>query len=160
MAETVTLEPAVGIRVSWELAVEEGSVPAWQLDGSLEPDHSALRILSATTTAGVTLLLASARPAGADAHDAETVSALLLERSAEPREVEEALLSTEYGGDGLARRITLELAMPEDEYPLRGAGDAVGTSRADRDGLRVETAELDFRLDGNHGQATYSILHA
>ena len=77
------------------------------------------------------------RPAGADLLDAlaaggghgeEQIAAVLCDPDAAPVEFEEALLSTEYGEDGVQRRATLELwPTPRTARPLRGAGTLISS---------------------------------
>jgi len=162
MADEIALE-LDGVRVRWDAgavaAYPSGEPkPAWALEGSLTPDHSALRVLSGATADGSILLLAAARPAAADAHDAERIGAILVEAGGNVVAMDEVLLSTEYAGDGAVRRITLELYREGDDYPLRGAGDAESTGTEEREGHRAETATLRFRLDGSEGAALYEIV--
>lgn len=166
VAEGLTLELATGLGLSWDPETArayagdgETSERAWRLDGALEPAHSALRVLSAATEDGSALVLAAARPEGADGHDEETITAILVDVKGEVTRFEEALLSTQYAMDGSVRRIGLELYEAGQDYPLRGAGDATSTSASDEGGSRCERAELRFRLDGSHGVALYEILH-
>lgn len=167
VAEEITLEPAPGLRVRWQTEAVgaypdagEALEPAWSLEGALAPAHSALRVLAGATSEGSILLLASARPAGAGAHDAEAVSAAVLDPEGEVTTFAESLLSTEYAGDGSVRRITLELYAEGDEYPLRGAGDAAATESSEEEGVRRESTTLRFRLHGHEGAGLYEILHA
>ena len=70
---------------------------------------------------GGLLALSAERPAGAGGHGDEQISAVLCGPDGAPVEVSEALLSTEYGPDGVQRRATLELWVGEEMQPLRGA---------------------------------------
>jgi len=165
VAEHLTLELAEGLSLSWDPEAArayaesgETSERTWRLDGSLEPAHSAIRVLSAATDEGAALILAAARPEGADGHGAEAVTAILLGSKGEVTHFEEALISTQYAKDGSVRRIGLELYEAGEDYPLRGAGDSTSTSVADEGDLRNERAELRFRLDGCDGVAVYEIL--
>ena len=72
---------------------------------------------------GGLLALAASLPAGRGEHGDEVVAAVLCDPDAGPVQFDEALLSTEYGEDGVQRRATLELWPEEDSgRPLRGAG--------------------------------------
>ena len=165
MADELALAPAEGIRVIWDraavaaYAAGEGEPdPAWRLDGSLTPGFSALRVVSGATADGSVLLLAAARPAAAASHDEEQVAALVAGPDAGAEPIEEALVSTEYAADGSIRRIGLELYKPGDDYPMRGAGDAVRTSLAGTGAERHDISVLDFRLGGSRGVALYEIV--
>ena len=64
-----------------------------------------------------------AAPADGGGHGDEPLLAVLADPDAGPVVFEEALLSTEYGEDGVQRRATLELWLDlEDGRALRGAG--------------------------------------
>lgn len=160
MAELV-LEPAPGLAVRFESgpAGPEPEPPAWRIEGELEPRHSALRVLAAALADGSLLVLAAARPADASDHEAESVRALVVGAGGEREEIEEALVSTEYGADGRIRRVGLELYRPDEDYPLRAAGDATASERLA--GARPgDRSLLDFRLEGRRGRAAYEIVRA
>ncbi len=167
MADELTLVPAEGIRVIWDraavaayAAAEGEPEPAWRLDGSLAPGFSALRVVSGATSDGSVLLLAAARPEAAANHDDEQVAALVAAPDAGAEPIEEALVSTEYAPDGSIRRLGLELYKAGDDYPVRGAGDAIRSSVADAgSGERRDSSVLDFRLGGSRGVALYEIVH-
>lgn len=156
------LDPAPGIAVRWsddalDALRRDGDSPGgWRLDGSLAPEHSALRILTAALEDGTALLVAAVRPAGGAAHDAEHVAAMLVGPEAEPERLAEVLLSTEYAAGGAVRRVGLELYRAGEDYPLRAAGDARVTGRDDD---TVDRATLGFRLDGRAGNAVYEVVH-
>lgn len=103
--------------------------------------------------------LAAVRPSGAAGHDAEAVSAYLLEDEgvtavADPR------LSTVADGDGCQRRAGLELWVgdDEDEGPLRIAGEAVCGTTLDLGRLRLDCAFFSWRMDGRAGVGRYDAL--
>jgi hypothetical protein len=158
---------APGLQVAWDdldairsdLGSDE-SPPLWRLQGDLSASHAAVRVLTGATRKGALLLLAGARPEGAGGHDAESPQAVIVSRSGEVEKIEEALLSTQYAADGTIERIGLELYGEEEDYPVRGAGDATSTSAADEGPIRRERALLEFRLDGEAGTAILDILHA
>ena len=107
---------------------------------------------------GGLLALTSALPAGADEHGEEEVAAVLCDPDAAPVQFDEALLSTEYGEDGVQRRVTLEL-WPEEESdrPLRGAGTLISSSRVRREGLDAEIAFFRWSVEGREGLGTYEV---
>lgn len=163
MADELTLAPAEGLRVTWDRAAlaalptrDASERSGWRLDGSLEPEFDALRVLSAAAGDGSQLALCAARPAGAANHDEEMVAAAVVDPEGNVHEIEEALVSTEYAADGRVRRVGLELYRPGNEYPLRGAGDAVEATSGQGDGR--DFARLRFRLDGSEGVAVHEIV--
>lgn len=160
MPEGIAIEVAPGLNVVWDnleqaradLAAQEPSAH-WRLDGDLGAGHTALRVLTAAAGKGPLLLLAGARPADAHGHDAENPRAVLVSRSGDLRPIEEALLSTQYSANGRIERIGLELYAAGDDYPVRGAGDVRRAATGEEDVHRREQAWLDFRLDGEPGDA-------
>ncbi len=166
MAEGIAIELAPGIRVAWDdldqtrtdLAADE-PFAQWSLHGELGSGHTALKVLTASAGKGSLLLLAGARPDRADGHDAENPQAVLVSGSGELKAIEEALVSTQYSASGAIERVTVELYPEDDDYPVRGAGDVRRASAADEGALRREHAWLDFRLDGEVGDAILDILH-
>lgn len=108
---------------------------------------------------GGLLALTAVRPVNADGHGEERVAAILCGPDGAPVEVSEALLSTEYGTDGVQRRATLELWIDdEDEQPLRGAGTLISASSVRRPGLNAEIAFFRWALDGRDGLGHYEIV--
>ena len=156
MAEGLRLEPAPGVTVRWD--VQGGDEPpAWSLEGGLER-LAVLRVLSARLEDGRMLLLAAARPDGATGHDAEATAAVIVDPEGGVSELEEILLSTEYAEDGRIRRLGLELYPPGEDYPHRGAGEALSAERREADGRRTDSAEMGLRLDGVAGSARFEIV--
>ena len=166
MPDSAVLELAPGIRVAWDdldqtradLSAGEPSA-SWRLEGELGAGHTAIRVLTGSAGKGTLLLLAAARPDEADGHDAENPRAVLVSRSGETKAIEEALVSTQYSANGQIERLGLELYAEGDDYPVRGAGDARRATASDEGALRHEQAWLDFRLDGEVGDAILDILH-
>jgi hypothetical protein len=164
--EGIALEIAPGLRVAWEDLERtrsdlSGGEPAaeWSLEGELEDGYSALRVLTGATAKGAIILLAGARPDGADAHDAEHPQAVVISSSGELKAIEEALVSTQYSENGQVERVGLELYAEGDDYPVRGAGDATDAAAGEVGALRRERTWLDFRLDGEAGSAVLDVLH-
>src|SRR6188474_3404818 len=100
---------------------------------------------------GGLLALSASRPEGAGGHGEERVSAVLCDPDGAPVEVSEALLSTEYGPDGVQRRATLELWIGEEMQPLRGAGSLISSSAVHRPGLDSNVAFFRWSLSGREG---------
>ncbi len=109
---------------------------------------------------GGLLAVTAARPSGASGHGDEAVSAVLCDPDGAPVEVSEALLSTEYGPDGVQRRATLELwTDAEGEIgPLRGSGTLISAARVRRDGLVADVAFFRWQLDGREGLGHYEVV--
>jgi hypothetical protein len=110
---------------------------------------------------GGLLALSAVRPPGAGGHGEEQVAAVLCGPDGAPVEVSETLLSTEYGADGVQRRVTLELWLDEEgPQPLRGAGTLISSSTVDHPGLRGEIAFFRWALEGREGLGHYEIVYA
>jgi hypothetical protein len=108
---------------------------------------------------GGLLALSAKRPDGATEHGDEIVAAVLCDPDGAPVEVSEALLSTEYGPDGVQRRTTLELWVDGDQgQPLRGAGTLISTSPIRRPGLSAEVAFFRWSLEGREGLGHYEVV--
>jgi hypothetical protein len=108
---------------------------------------------------GGLLALSAKRPEGAAEHGDETLAAVLCDPDGAPVEVSEALLSTEYGPDGVQRRATLELWVDGEEgQPLRGAGTVISSSPVKRPGLSSEVAFFRWSLEGREGLGHYEIV--
>jgi hypothetical protein len=107
---------------------------------------------------GGLLAITSALPAGAREHGEEEVAAVLCDPDAAPVTFDEALLSTEYGEDGVQRRATLELwPDAEDGRPLRGAGTLISSTRVQRRSLNAEIAFFRWLVEGREGLGTYEL---
>lgn len=110
---------------------------------------------------GGLLALSAVRPPGAAGHGDEEVAAVLCSADSAPVEVSEALLSTEYGPDGVQRRATLELWVgDEDEQPLRGAGTLINATSVDHTGLRGRIAFFRWSVEGREGLGHYEVVEA
>jgi hypothetical protein len=111
---------------------------------------------------GGLLALSAVRPVGASGHGEESVAAVLCGPDGAPVEASEALLSTEYGKDGVQRRATLELWLDDEEeaQPLRGAGTLISAARVRRDGLDADLAFFRWSLEGREGLGHYEIVRA
>lgn len=103
--------------------------------------------------------LTGARPAGGENHGAESLAAVLCDPDGAPVELAEALLSTEYGEDGIQRRATLELWVDDEAgAPMRGSGTLISSCRVRREGLDAEVAFFRWSLEGREGLGHYEIL--
>jgi hypothetical protein len=110
---------------------------------------------------GGLLAVSAVRPPAASGHGEETVAAVLCGPDGAPAEASEALLSTEYGEDGVQRRATLELWLDGEEgQPLRGAGTLISAARIQRGGLDADVAFFRWSLEGRDGLGHYEIVRA
>ena len=79
----------------------------------------------------------------------------------DPLTFEEALLSTEYGEDGVQRRATLELwPSIEEMRPLRGAGTLISSVAVRRQGLDSQIAFFRWSIEGREGLGTYEVARS
>lgn len=166
MPDSATFELGPGMRVVWDdldglraTLLSDDPAPEWRMEGELGSAYTALRVLAGATGKGSLLLIAAARPDGADGHDEENPQAVVVKASGDVTAMEESLLSTQYAANGAILRVGLELYAEGDDYPLRGAGDATSASASDEGPIRRERAVLDFRLDGEPGTAVLEIIH-
>jgi hypothetical protein len=110
---------------------------------------------------GGLLALSAVRPQGSGGHGDEIVATVLCGPDGAPIDVSESMLSTEYGGNGVPRRVTLELWIDGEEgQPLRGAGTLISSSSVRRPGLNSEIAFFRFSVEGREGLGHYEIVRA
>ncbi len=110
---------------------------------------------------GGLLALSAVRPEAAGGHGEEEVVAVICDPDAAPVELSEALLSTEYGEDGVQRRATLELWPDGDDgQPLRGAGTLISSTSVRRPGLSAEIAFFRWSVEGREGLGHYEVVRA
>ena len=107
---------------------------------------------------GGLLALTSTLPAGGAAHGEEEVTAVLCDPDGAPLAFEEALLSTEYGEDGVQRRVSLELWPDvEDMRPVRGAGTLISSVGVRRSGIDSQIAFFRWSVEGRKALGTYEV---
>jgi hypothetical protein len=166
MAESVSIEftspSGEPLRIEWPLdalaTTASGSSRAWRLDGDLDWDEiEAVRVLSAALGDDRAVALAAVRPAGAAGHGEEAIAAVLVSEDA-AEQVDEALLSTEYGPDKLPRRVGIELYREGHPIPLRVAADVTEAATERDGGVTDVRATLAVRLDGKPSSGVYEIL--
>ena len=110
---------------------------------------------------GGLLALTATMPAGGRAHGDEEVAAVLCDPDGAPLTFEESLLSTEYGEDGVQRRVTLELWPDVEEMrPLRGAGTLINSVAVRRQGIDSEIAFFRWSVEGREGLGTYEVARS
>jgi hypothetical protein len=126
----------------------------------MSEDAALRRSIGIVFSDGGLLALSAVRPAGAADHGAEEVVAILCDPDAAPVEVSEALLSTEYGPDGVQRRATLELWIGDEGPPLRGGGTLISSSAVHRPGLDSNVAFFRWSFEGREGLGHYEVVRA
>jgi hypothetical protein len=111
---------------------------------------------------GGLLALSAVRPPDSREHGDEQVAAVLCGPDGAPVEVSEALLSTEYGPDGVQRRATLELWMDDggEGQPQRGAGTLISAAKVRRPGLVADVAFFRWSVEGREGLGHYELVRA
>ena len=124
-----------------------------------KPGQIVRRSIGIAFSDGGLLALSAVRPEAADGHGDEQVAAVLCGPDGAPVEVSEALLSTEYGPDGVQRRATLELWVDGEEgQPLRGAGTLISSSSVSHPGLEAEIAFFRWSVEGREGLGHYEVV--
>jgi hypothetical protein len=117
------------------------------------------RTVAAWLEDGTGIALASLRPAGAAGHEAEAVSASLIE-GGYPQAIADPRLSTTLDGTGRQRRAGMELWVSDDaDFPHRIAGEALCGTTLELGRLRLDCAFFRWRMDGHDGVGRYDILH-
>jgi hypothetical protein len=124
------------------------------------PEPALRRSIGVVFADGGLLALSAVRPGGSDAHGDEEIAAVLCDPDGAPVEVSEALLSTEYGADGVQRRATLELWTDDEGQPLRGAGTLISATSVRRPRLSTEIAFFRWSLEGREGLGHYEVVKA
>lgn len=110
---------------------------------------------------GGLLALSSILPGSRGAHGDEQVAAVVCGPDGAPVEFGEALLSTEYGEDGVQRRATLELwDGAEEGPPVRGAGTLISSVRVEREGLEATIAFFRWSVEGREGLGHYEVARS
>jgi hypothetical protein len=126
-----------------------------------EADGIRRRSIGIVFADGGLLALTSTLPAGAGTAEDEEVAAVLCDPDAAPVEFEEALISTEYGEDGIQRRVSLELWTDvEDGRPLRGAGTLISAVEVRRGGIDSRIAFFRWSVEGREGLGHYEVARA
>jgi hypothetical protein len=126
---------------------------------SEEPRRVLRRSIGIVFSDGGLLALSAVRPAGSSEHGDERVAAVICGPDGAPVEVSEALLSTEYGPDGVQRRATLEF-WTDDEVgqPIRGAGTLISAARVRRPGINSDIAFFRWSVEGRDGLGHYELV--
>lgn len=130
-------------------ASETVTPPAWS-------ELDAVRTVSALFDDEHSVLAAAYRPRGAIGHGQEDVRAHLL-AAGELLPVREGRISTVYDGEGRQRTAGLELWVGEEDFPRRASGTVTSGVSLALEGLRVNVAIFDWRMDGRDGLGAYEI---
>lgn len=117
-----------------------------------------LRLLAAVFADGTVAALVALRPSGSTGHDADTVTAVLVDRGRSAESVQEALISTELDAERRVRRVGVEIWTSDEPPPRRLAADRTHSATSDGDGLERESALMQARLDGEPGTAVFEVL--
>jgi hypothetical protein len=129
-----------------------------------DPSETALtRSIAIAFSDGGILALEANRPAGAESHAEEEVTAALADPEGMATEFSEALLSTQYDEAGRQVRATLELWADEEITPSRGrraAGTIVCGSSLPLGARRLDLAFFRWSMDGRPGLGRYEVLAA
>jgi hypothetical protein len=92
-------------------------------------------------------------------HGEEEIAAVLCDPDAAPVEFEQALVSTEYGENGVQRRASLELwPSAEAPRPLRGAGTLISSAAVERKGFEAVIAFFRWSVEGREGLGQYEVV--
>ena len=130
----------------------------WRAPSGLEFGEARLRVASAAFEDGMALGLAGLRAPGATGHDAERVRATLFRPGADPIDVLETLVSTQFDAGGSVRRLGIEIYETEESAPLRIAADLSDSQTREADGIRTEATAMEFRADGVTGAGLHEFL--
>jgi len=118
-----------------------------------------LRTVWAATSKGSLTVLVGLRTGERDEHGEEVVGAARMISGAEPYGYAEPLLSTEYDGEGVHTRATLELWPEGEGHPAeRGAGLRICGASDDGPGGLLQAARFGWSLGGDQAIGAYEIL--
>jgi hypothetical protein len=140
-------------------ALGDAAGSAWTIVATPDWDRfAAMRLLGARFADGSVAAVVSLRPAGAEGHDADGVTAVLDDRGKGATGVHEALLSTELDADRMVRRVGVELWTSEEPPPRRLAADRTGSASSESNGFARAATLMDARLDGESGTAVFEVV--
>ena len=130
-------------------ATETTEPPAWS-------ELDAVRGVTAVFGDDRAAFVLARRPHGAFGHGQEIVEAKLL-LDGELADVEIARISTVYDGNGRQRSAGLELFLPGEDFPRRASGTVRAGASLSLEGLRVNAAVFDWRMEGREGVGGYEL---
>jgi hypothetical protein len=172
---TLELQPpfASVVRIDWDPACLRGlqgdgesqsggtTRRCWSL--ATEPDWGAIRelsLLSASFDDGTLLAVAALRPKEADGHDTDVVEAVIAPPGGEAVRPREVLLSSEYGPDGRARRLGLELYEGGDGPPVRVAADQLATTNQAAESASATESPWTLSMAGTPGVGVHELIRS
>jgi hypothetical protein len=120
------------------------------------PELDATRFISALFDSRNAVVAFARRQAGARGHGEELVVAHLWS-DGELKSVEDARISTIYDGDGRPRRSSLELWLPDEDFPRRAFGVVTAGASLALEGLDVHAAAMSWRMEGHDGAGLYEL---
>ena len=123
--------------------------PAWD-------ELDVMRSVSALFDADNAFVALARRSRGAAGHGEERVDAWLLS-DGEPLTLGETRISTVYDGEGRQRNAGLEVWVPGEDYPVRGAGSVVAGTSLALEHLDVHAAVFRWRMDDREGAGAYEL---
>jgi hypothetical protein len=170
---TLELQPpfASALRIDWDPEClrelqrkgqyQRGGTPdrCWSL--AADPDWGAVRelsLLSACFNDGALLAVAALRPREANGHDADLVEGVMVSPDGDTVRLHEVLLSREYGPDGKARRLGLELYERVDGPPVRLAADRVATEGETAEGAGGGGSSWTLSMAGTPGIGVHELI--
>ena len=130
-------------------ATETTEPPAWS-------ELDAVRGVTAVFGEDRAAFVLARRPRGAIGHGQELVEAKLV-LDGEVTDVETARISTVYDGEGRQRSAGIELFLPGEDFPRRASGSVRAGASLSLDGLRVNAAVFDWRMEGREGVGAYEL---
>jgi hypothetical protein len=134
-------------RRCWSLADD----PDWSVVGELS-------LMAAGFEDGAVLAVAALRPREAGGHDADVIEGVLVSPEGDAARLEEVLLSSEYGPDGKARRLGLELYERLHGPPIRVAADRLASTGPAAGNERSEASTWSLMMAGAPGVGTYELI--
>lgn len=128
---------------------------------TLEPptwdELDAVRSISGLFDPGTAFLGVARRARGAFGHGEEQTAVWVL-RDGEVLAVEDARISTVYDGEGRQRSASLELWLPDEDFPLRASGMVVAGSSLQLERLDAHVAVFRWRMEGREGAGSYELM--
>ncbi len=105
------------------------------------------------------IAIIGSRPAGADGHDSEMYTGLLVQRGGDRAlELDEIRWSTVYDGERRPDSAGLELLLPGEEYAHRMSGKAICKAALETSGRKHSISFFRWSLDGRTGWGTYQTV--
>jgi hypothetical protein len=131
------------------IVAEIESPPRWQ-------ELDATRFISALFDPGNAVVAFASRHSGARGHGEELVVAHLWS-DGQLKSVEDARVSTIYDAEGRPRRSSLELWVPDEDFPRRAFGVVTAGASLALEGLDVHAAAMSWRMEGHDGAGLYEL---